>query len=102
MHCMDSDYSVFSILPPYNTVNAQLVAVENNRARLVTDFTPYAVTYEPMADMAGSISTTSRGKSNFWRYSGGDLRGLAGTGHRSAGSRPGAVGDARHQSRRAR
>ena len=20
MHCMDSDYSVFSVLPPYNTV----------------------------------------------------------------------------------
>jgi hypothetical protein len=20
MHCMDSDYSVFSILPPYNTI----------------------------------------------------------------------------------
>ena len=25
MHCMDSDYSVFSILPPYNTINAQLI-----------------------------------------------------------------------------
>jgi hypothetical protein len=70
MHCMDSDYSVFTILPPYNTVNAQLVAVENNRARLVTDFTPYSVTYEPMADANGSINSTSRGKSNFWDYSG--------------------------------
>ena len=60
MHCMDSDYSVFTILPPYNTVNAQLVAVENNRARLITDFTPYAVTYEPMADASGSINSTSR------------------------------------------
>ncbi len=25
MHCMDSDYSVFSILPPYNTIHAQLI-----------------------------------------------------------------------------
>jgi len=25
MHCMDSDSSVFSILPPYNTVEAQLI-----------------------------------------------------------------------------
>ena len=25
MHCMDSDYSVFSILPPYNTIEAQLI-----------------------------------------------------------------------------
>ena len=24
MHCMDSDYSVFSVLPPYNTIEAQL------------------------------------------------------------------------------
>jgi len=23
MHCMDADFSVFSILPPYNTVNAR-------------------------------------------------------------------------------
>ena len=22
MHCMDSDYSVFSVLPPYNTIEA--------------------------------------------------------------------------------
>ena len=25
MHCMDSDYSVFSVLPPYNTIESQLV-----------------------------------------------------------------------------
>ncbi|MBI3784208.1 MAG: hypothetical protein HY270_12500, partial [Deltaproteobacteria bacterium] len=25
MHCMDGDYSLFSLLPPYNTVVAQLV-----------------------------------------------------------------------------
>jgi len=25
MHCMDEDYSVFSLLPPYNTINAQLI-----------------------------------------------------------------------------
>ena len=25
MHCMDNDYPVFSILPPYNTVNVQLI-----------------------------------------------------------------------------
>ena len=25
MHCMDSDYSVFSVLPPYNTIEAQLI-----------------------------------------------------------------------------
>ena len=25
MHCMDDDYSVFTILPPFNTVDAQLI-----------------------------------------------------------------------------
>ena len=25
MHCVDADFSVFSILPPYNVVNAQVV-----------------------------------------------------------------------------
>ena len=33
MHCMDADYSVFSILPPYNTIHAQLV---DTRTGLVT------------------------------------------------------------------
>ena len=25
MHCMDADYAVFSLLPPYNTIHAQLI-----------------------------------------------------------------------------
>ena len=25
MHCMDEDYSVFSLLPPFNTIQAQLI-----------------------------------------------------------------------------
>jgi len=25
MHCVDNDYPVFSILPPYNTINVQLI-----------------------------------------------------------------------------
>jgi len=28
MHCMDDDYSIFSILPPYNTVDVQVI--DNN------------------------------------------------------------------------
>ena len=43
MHCMDDDYSVFSILPPYNTVNCQLIEVHG---RLVTDPTGIIVTYQ--------------------------------------------------------
>ena len=67
MHCMDDDYSVFSILPPFNTVNAQLL---DQNGKLVSD--PAAlgisVTYAAVADPDGSINSTSAGKSNFWEF----------------------------------
>lgn len=66
MHCMDDDYSVFSILPPYNTVDCQLL---DTQGHLVTDPTGLVVTYEAVADPDGSINTSSIGKTNFWDYS---------------------------------
>lgn len=63
MHCADSDYSVFTLLPPFNNLNAQLVVA----GKLVT--TGYTLTYESAADPAtGSITTSSSGKTNFWQY----------------------------------
>jgi len=67
MHCMDADYSVFSILPPYNTIHAQLIdpsglLVTNPAARGVT------VSYQAVADPALSINRTSVGKTNFWDW----------------------------------
>ncbi len=64
MHCMDSDYSVFSILPPYNTIEAQLIV----NGMLVTSGSGYTVTYQAFADPDGSINTTSVGKGNFYTY----------------------------------
>jgi hypothetical protein len=64
MHCMDSDYSVFSILPPYNTINAQLIV----GGALVTASNGYAVTYEAVADPDGSINQTSAGKGNWMQF----------------------------------
>ena len=64
MHCMDSDYSVFSILPPYNTIEGQLIV----NGKLVTNGTGYTVTYQAVADPSGSINTTSVGKGNFYTY----------------------------------
>src|ERR1700690_2989760 len=46
MHCMDSDYSVFSILPPYNTIEAQLIV----NGRLVTNGSGYTVSYQALPD----------------------------------------------------
>jgi hypothetical protein len=67
MHCVDGkDYSVFSILPPYNNLHAQLV--DRSQGGIVTS--GVTLTYEAMADTTGSINTTSVGKTNFWSWMG--------------------------------
>ncbi len=63
MHCMDADFSVFAILPPYNTIQAQVI---DNAGVLVTSASGVQLTYEGVADPTGSINTTSAGKTNFW------------------------------------
>jgi PKD repeat protein len=65
MHCMDADFEVFSILPPYNVIHAQLIDPSGN---LVTNPSGITVTYEGVADPGGSINTTSAGKTNFWDW----------------------------------
>ena len=64
MHCMDSDYSVFSILPPYNTIESQLIV----NGKLVKAGTGYALTYQAVADPAGSFNSTAMGKGNYYTY----------------------------------
>jgi hypothetical protein len=64
MHCMDSDYSVFSVLPPYNTIESQLIV----NGRLVTNGAGYTVTYQAVADPSGSFNSTAMGKGNFYTY----------------------------------
>jgi hypothetical protein len=64
MHCMDSDYSVFSVLPPYNTIEAQLIV----NGKLITNGTGYSVTYQAVADPTGSINKSSIGKGNWLQY----------------------------------
>lgn len=66
MHCMDGkDYSMFSILPPYNNLHAQLVNAGTGK----TVTTGVTLTYEAVADPTGSINTSSAGKTNFWAWS---------------------------------
>lgn len=65
MHCMDgTDFSVFSILPPYNTIHAQVI----HNGDLVTSSSGLHVTFEAVADPEGSINTTSADKVNFWEH----------------------------------
>lgn len=64
MHCMDADYSVFSILPPFNNLHAQLVDATNNK--LVTS--GVTLSFEATADLQGSVNSHSADKTNFWSY----------------------------------
>ena len=64
MHCTDADFQIFSLLPPYNTVLAQVM----RNGMLVTNASGLVVTYRGVADPTGSINTTSLGKLNFWDW----------------------------------
>ena len=69
MHCMDSSYSVFSVLPPYNVLEVQLVQTLNGTsAALLRATNAVVVTYAGVADPNGSINRTSIGKSDFWEH----------------------------------
>ncbi len=66
MHCADSDFSVFTLLPPFNDLNAQLVV--NGRLVNAANNSSYALTYESTPDPTGSINSSSQYKTNFWDY----------------------------------
>jgi|GEM_PF-1924206 len=67
MHCFDGkDYSVFGVLPPYNTIHVHLIDTSNG---LVTSPSGYTLTYQAVTDpLTNTINTTSFSKSNFWTY----------------------------------
>jgi hypothetical protein len=65
MHCLDADFSVFSILPPFNNLHAQVI---DSAGHLVTNPAGLSVTYEAVADPGGSFNSTSAGKTNFWLH----------------------------------
>lgn len=72
MHCMDGkDYSIFSVLPPYNTIYAKLLTKGSQPVPVTSGVT---ISYAAMKDASGSINTTSYGtnsvpqKTNFWDY----------------------------------
>ena len=65
MHCMDgNDFSVFSVLPPYNNLHAQL---KDKNGGLVTS--GVTLTYEATTGTDGKINTSSADKTNFWDFS---------------------------------
>ncbi|MDB2562413.1 cytochrome c3 family protein [Sulfurimonas sp.] len=80
MHCMDGkDFSIFSILPPYNTINAQLIrkADKLNKDDTFEKHVTSGVTisYRASESLDERFNTTSlldtnkKQKTNFWDYS---------------------------------
>jgi hypothetical protein len=66
MHCIDGkDYSIFSVLPPYNVIHAQLLQ-KGEPPKLITS--GVTITYQATADPRGSFNSSSSGKTNFWDY----------------------------------
>ncbi len=65
MHCMDgNDFSVFSILPPYNNLHAQL---KKRDGSLITS--GVTLSYEAIKGVDGKLNSSSSDKTNFWDYS---------------------------------
>jgi Outer membrane cytochrome MtrC/MtrF-like, domains II/IV len=66
MHCIDGkDYSVFSVLPPYNVIHAQLFKKGEPPVPITSGVT---ITYQATADTTGSVNSSSARKTNFWRW----------------------------------
>jgi hypothetical protein len=60
MHCMNEDFSQFMILPPFNTLHAQVIDRQGERPRVVTQ--GITVSYRVPGN------THSADKTNFWMY----------------------------------
>ena len=68
MHCVDKDFSVFSILPPFNVVDAQVIGQTKSGAPILLTNNDITLTYDAVTDPNGSRNSSSIGKSNFWQY----------------------------------
>ena len=68
MHCMDREFSVFSILPPFNVANSQVVKRDRDGRPYIADEAEVEVFYDAIDDANGSINTYSIGKTTFWQY----------------------------------
>ncbi len=69
MHCIDKEYSVFSILPPFNVVNAQVVRSQAGSQPVLLDPSSVKLSYEAVSDAGGSYNSTSlAGKTDFWTH----------------------------------
>jgi hypothetical protein len=67
MHCYDGDFSVFSLLPPFNIVRSQVIYRGMFLPQILTNYN-VSLTYSATPDPTGSINSTSLNKTDFWDY----------------------------------
>jgi len=58
-----TDFSVYSLMPPYSTIRAQFIS----GGLLLTNPAGITVTYQAVADASGSINRTSQAKGNLYQ-----------------------------------
>ena len=70
MHCMDREFSVFSILPPFNVLHSQVVLRDANGKPYLAEDIDVNVSYDAVTDPSGSRNSYSAGvaKTDFWQY----------------------------------
>ena len=68
MHCMEKEFSVFTILPPFNVVNAQVIERDSKGVPHLLNDKNIEVHFSPVMDAQGSINSTSVEKTDFWTY----------------------------------
>lgn len=72
MHCMDREFSVFAILPPFNVIHAQVLNRNASGAPELLDDSRIDVRYGGISDAGGSINTYSAAgplvKTDFWNW----------------------------------
>jgi len=65
MHCYDGDYSVFAVLPPYNTLFAQVIQV-GDPPKIITEGVTLKYAFPDNTYSAGKHGRPD--KTNFWTY----------------------------------
>lgn len=68
MHCMDREFSIFSILPPFNVIHSQIILQDINGKPVLVSDADATVRYDAIAGPSGSINSRSTGKTDFWQF----------------------------------
>jgi hypothetical protein len=72
MHCIDREFSVFSILPPFNVIHAQVLNRNASGLPELLDQTQVDVRYDGISDANASINSYSAtgplAKTDFWDW----------------------------------